>query len=94
MPKNNINYLIVKTAHGDNEAFEALYKEMRKPVYYYVLHFCGNHSIAEDVMQDTFITVWSKSSSFIPQGDGRSWILFVAKNKTLDILKKVIELVC
>ena len=62
MPKNNINYLIVKTTHGVNEAFEALYKEMRKPVYYYVLHFCGNHSIAEDVMQDKFIKVWSKSS--------------------------------
>lgn len=88
MPKNSINYLIVKTAHGDNAAFEKLYKEMRKPVYYYALHFCGNPSIAEDVMQDTFITIWSKSSSFIPQGDGRSWILSIAKNKTLDILKK------
>ena len=88
MPKNSINYLIVKTAHGDNAAFEELYKEMRKPVYYYALHFCGNPSIAEDVMQDTFITIWSKSSSFIPQGDGRSWILSIAKNKTLDILKK------
>lgn len=88
MPKNSINYLIVKTAHGDNAAFEELYKEMRKPVYYYALHFCGNPSIAEDVMQDTFITIWSKSSSFIPQGDGRSWILSIAKNKALDILKK------
>lgn len=88
MTKNSINSLIIKTAHGDNGAFEALYKEMRKSVYYYALHFCGNHAIAEDVMQDTFITIWSKSSSFIPQGDGRSWILSIAKNKTLDVIKK------
>lgn len=89
MQNNNINSLIVKIAHKDNEAFEELYKEMRKPVYYYALHFCSNHTIAEDVMQDTFITIWSKSNSFIPQGDGRSWILSITKNKTLDALKKM-----
>lgn len=79
----------MKTALRDNEAFENLYNEMRKSVYYYALHFCNNYAIAEDVMQDTFITIWSKSSSFIPKGDGRSWILSIAKNKTLDAMKKL-----
>ena len=60
MPKNSINYLIVKTAHGDNAAFEELYKEMRKPVYNYALHFCGNPSIAagyfyHDLEQKQFV---------------------------------------
>lgn len=85
---NSINSLIIKTAHRDNEAFEQLYIEMKKPVYYYALRFCGNHDIAEDVMQDTFITIWSKSSTFLPSGSGRAWILSIAKNKTLDIMKK------
>ena len=89
MSKNRINSLILKTALRDNEAFENLYNEMRKSVYYYALHFCNDHVIAEDVMQDTFITIWSKSSSFIPKGDGRSWILSIAKNKTLDTMKKL-----
>lgn len=88
MLRNSINSLIIKTAHRDNEAFEELYLAMRKPVYFYALRFCGNHSIAEDVMQDTFITVWSKSSSFVPNGNGYSWILTIAKNKTLNIIKK------
>ncbi len=39
-------------------------------------------------MQDTFVTVWGKSSSFTPRGDGRSWMLSIAKNKALDALKK------
>lgn len=85
---NSINSLIMKTAHRDNEAFEKLYIEMKKPVYYYALRFCGNHDIAEDVMQDTFITIWSKSSTFIPNGSGRAWVLSIAKNKALDYLKK------
>lgn len=88
MSHNPINSLIIKTAHRDNEAFEKLYLEMKKPVYYYALRFCDNHDIAEDVMQDTFITIWNKSSTFIPTGSGRAWILSIAKNKTLDILKK------
>lgn len=85
---NTINSLILRIARRDNEALSELYQEMRKPVYYYALHFCGSHEIAEDVMQDTFITVWSKSGSFIPKGSGRAWILSIAKNKTLNIIKQ------
>lgn len=88
MPKDSINALIMMTARGDAAAFETLYRQMRKPVYFYALHFCGDRALAEDVMQDTFVTVWSKSGSFIPRGDGRSWMLSIAKNKALDALKK------
>lgn len=88
MSHSSINSLIIKIAHRDNEAFEKLYLEMKKPVYYYALRFCGNHHIAEDVMQDTFITIWGQSSTFIPTGNGRAWILSIAKHKTIDILKK------
>lgn len=61
MPKANTNALIMMTAQGDTAAFEMLYKQMRKPVYFYALHFCGDHALAEDVMQDTFVTVWVKT---------------------------------
>lgn len=83
-----INSLIVRVAQKDTVAFEELYQEMRKPVYYYALHFCGNHELAEDVMQDTFISIWSKSGSFISKGSGRAWILTIAKNKSLNALKQ------
>lgn len=88
MPKDSTNALIMMTAQGDTAAFETLYRQMRKPVYFYALHFCGDHALAEDVMQDTFVTVWGKSSSFTPRGDGRSWMLSISKNKALDALKK------
>ena len=61
-----------------------LYREMQKPVYYYALRFCGSHELAEDVLQDTFITVWSKSGSFVPNGNGHAWILTIAKNKAMN----------
>lgn len=88
MMQEPINLLILKVAHKDKDAFEKLYIQMKKPVYFYVLRFCGRHDIAEDVLQDTFITIWSKSDSFIPNGSGRSWILSIAKNKAIDTLKK------
>lgn len=85
--QNSINSLILRIAHRDNEAFAELYHKMKKSVYFYALRFCGNHEIAEDVMQDTFITIWSQSGSFVSKGDGKSWILTIAKNKTLNIVK-------
>lgn len=85
---NSINSLIIRIASGDKEALESLYLEMKKPVYYYALRFCDNHDMAEDIMQDTFITVWSKSKSFVSKGNGRAWILTIAKNKSINALKK------
>ena len=88
MAQHSINSLILKTAHSDREAFEKLYIEMQKPVYYYALRFCGSHELAEDVLQDTFITVWSKSGSFVPSGNGHAWILTIAKNKAINAVKQ------
>ena len=88
MAQHSINSLILNTAHSDREAFEKLYLEMQKPVYYYALRFCGSHELDEDVLQDTFITIWSKSGSFVPNGNGRAWILTIAKNKALNAVKQ------
>lgn len=88
MTRHSIDSLILKTAHSDREAFQTLYLEMQKPVYYYALRFCGSHELAEDVLQDTFITVWSKSGSFVPSGNGRAWILKIAKNKAINAVKQ------
>ncbi len=88
MTQPSINALILQTAHGDREAFAQLYQTMQKPVYYYALRFCGSHDLAEDVLQDTFVSVWSKSGSFVPSGSGRAWILTIAKHKAINARKQ------
>ncbi len=78
--------LILSLASGNIGALECLYDDLSKPVYFYAFRLCQNREIAEDVMQETFLTVWEKATSFSAQ-NGRSWIFTIAKNKTLDKLR-------
>ena len=87
MTTNEMNNLIVSLSHGDTAALERLYEELSKPVYFYALDLSGNNEIAEDVMQETFLTVWNKAGEFVPTGSARAWVFTIAKNKTLDKLR-------
>lgn len=88
MTNHDIDRKIMEIAQGDIGALETLYNEMKRPVYHYALHISGNREIAEDAMQDTFISIMSNSRSYIPKGSGRAWILTITKNKTLNLIKK------
>lgn len=86
MTTNEINNLIGALANGDKTALERLYEEMSKPVFFYALRLCQVPDIAEDVMQETFLTVWNKAASF-DKTNGRAWLFTIAKNKTIDRLR-------
>lgn len=86
MTTHDVNNLIVALSNGDTGALERLYAELSKPVYFYAFRLCEKQEIAEDVMQETFLTVWEKAATF-SEKNGRAWIFTIAKNKTLDKLR-------
>jgi RNA polymerase sigma factor (sigma-70 family) len=81
--------LLGLAAGGDRAAFGVLYERHVRPVYwqaYAVLHDDGG---AEDVTQDTFITLWRKrdgvrviDSSVLP------WLLRTAKMSALNLYRR------
>lgn len=58
-------------------------EEIKRLVYTYV----KNHSTAEDVTQDIFITVYLKLDSFAGNSSIKTWIYSIAINKCKDHLK-------
>jgi len=89
MTNHEIDLLIRKIAQGDINALENLYIEMKKPIYFYALRLSNDSDIAEDVMQDTFISIMENSGSYTAKGKGSSWIFTIVKNKVLDYQKKL-----
>ena len=62
MTTPDLSLLLTRTAAGDREALRAIYESMRQPVYIYVLVQCGgNRTLAEDVLQDTFLGIWESA---------------------------------
>lgn len=84
----NLDKLAPKIARRDGKAFEELYEETRRLVYSVCLGIVKNGGVAEELTQDTFVAVWTKSSEFRGKGY-KTWILTVAKNKSINALKKL-----
>lgn len=82
-----VDNLAPKIARRDKQAFSDLYEAMRKLVFSVCLGIVKNSDYAEDLTQDTFVTVWEKTYMF-KGGSYKAWILSIAKNKSLNFLKR------
>lgn len=83
----HLDRLALKIAERDKDAFELLYEQTRRLVFSVCLSVVKNQGLAEELMQETFVTVWQKSEEFRGKGY-KTWILTVAKNKAINALKK------
>jgi RNA polymerase sigma-70 factor (ECF subfamily) len=77
--------LIQRTGAGDEAAFETLYRRHARPVFGLALRRLGDSGRAEDVVQDTFASVWRSARTYRPErGLGAAWLYTVARNTIVD----------
>lgn len=71
-----------------NDAFKKLLQLYQKPLYFHIRNIVLSHDDADDVLQDTFIKVFSNISKF--KGDSKlySWLYRIATNEALTFLKQ------
>lgn len=82
------DHLIGRIAAGDREAFHTLYEEISKHVYGFALSITRNTHDAEDVLQETMLTVYHKAESYQAKGKPMAWIFTIARNFALQRLRK------
>lgn len=79
--------LILDIASGNVDALHTLYECVSESVYGFVLSITKNSHDAEDVLQETFLTVYQKAVDYKPAGKPMAWIFTIAKNFALAKLK-------
>ncbi len=79
--------LILEIAGGSMEAFHSLYELTSESVYAFALSILKNKYDAEDVLQETFISVNRKAAEYTPHGKPMAWIFTIARNLSLTKLK-------
>jgi RNA polymerase sigma-70 factor (ECF subfamily) len=85
--------LLVGMLAGDEEAFTALYRRRQGPVYRFALQMTGNVVIAEDVTQEVFMALLSKTAKYDPaRGSLASFLYGVARNLVLRRIEKTAEI--
>jgi RNA polymerase sigma-70 factor (ECF subfamily) len=71
-----------------NVAFKQLVQQYQKPLYFHIRNIVLNHDDADDVLQNTFIKVFSNIKNF--KGDSKlySWMYRIATNESLTFIEQ------
>jgi len=80
--------LLKKIAHGDEGAFEALYKTTSQKTFFYLLRRLEGKDLAEDVLAETYTQVWKSAKNFRGQSNAGTWIIGIARNTAMKALRK------
>lgn len=74
---------------GDLKAFGRLVEKYQLPVRGFLLRLVkGNHALADDLAQDTFLTAFRRIETFRGQGKFSSWLFQIAYRSFLQNLRK------
>lgn len=79
--------LLASKGQGDMPALESLYQEMKDLVYALALSITRRPSCAGDITQETFVRL-SQASGFTPRGQGKAWVLRIARKLALRQLQQ------
>ncbi len=75
-------------ARGDQMALAALYDRYRALTFSLAFRVLNDAGRAEDVVQESFLAVWRKGSSFAAaKGSARTWLSTIVRNRAIDIVR-------
>ena len=73
---------------GDRAAFKIVYEATSAKLLGVCLRILADRQLAEDVLQDTYLTVWRKASTFDPsRASPITWLVTIARNRSIDRLR-------
>src|SRR5436305_15285177 len=92
MPNNELSdeALLSAIAGGAVWAMESLYQRYSRVLYSLAYRMVADHHIAEDLLQDAFLSIWRRATSYSPQsGAVHSWLVSIVHHRTIDYLRGI-----
>ncbi|KLT65924.1 MULTISPECIES: RNA polymerase sigma factor [Pedobacter] len=80
--------LLQKIADGDELAFKHVFELYKNKIYCFVVKFVHSKADAEEIVQDTFFTIWQKKEMLPNIEHPRNYIYTIVRNKTYDYLNQ------
>ncbi len=87
-PGSHLDEMIKRIAKGDKNALAELYYETKSAIYGFSLSLTKNPADSEDILQETYLKIWSNADSYKAKGTPMAWILTITKNLALMKLRE------
>lgn len=83
--------LIAAMARGEKDALEQLYRRHAGWIGGRLAKATSSRDLAEEALQDAFVAVWRKPSSFRGEGDVGAWLWGIARRRLSSLARKRID---
>ncbi len=81
--------LVRRLGDADGAALSQLYQRFGRPCYSLARRICADEGLAEDVVQEVFLTLWRDPSRFDPaRGGFATWLLTLIHHKAVDAVRR------
>ena len=81
--------LVRRLGDADGAALAQLYQRFGRPCYSLARRICADEGLAEDVVQEVFLTLWRDPSRFDPaRGGFATWLLTLIHHKAVDAVRR------
>lgn len=87
--RDEVSQLLSRIVLRDAKAFESLYRLVASRLMAVAVRVVQDRGMAEDVLQEVFVTIWNQSAAAAPgQHLTLAWLCVVTRNRSIDLLRK------
>ena len=81
--------LLALVARGEDDALGALYDRFGRVAYGIAIRVLRDADLAQDAVQDAFLTAWRTATGFDPaRGTASTWLLTLVHRRSVDIVRR------
>lgn len=81
--------LVALVARGEDDALAALYDRFGRTAYGLALRVVRDATLAEDVVQEAFLSLWRSAGRFVPERSrAGTWLLTLVHRRAVDLVRR------
>jgi RNA polymerase sigma factor (sigma-70 family) len=81
--------VVALVARSDEEALAELYDRFGRVAYGLALRVLRDERLAEDAVQEGFLTIWRNADRFMPErGKASTWLLTLVHRRAVDLVRR------
>ncbi|MGB9757625.1 MAG: RNA polymerase sigma factor [Candidatus Bipolaricaulaceae bacterium] len=84
--------LLFRISRGDEGSFKKFYERFAPRVFRYALTLVRDRYLAEEVVQETMVTVWKSAKNFRGHSQVSTWVFGIARNHARSLLRRAPEI--